>query len=559
MSGISYPPPSENLPIFDSSVFIDTTTDNLTPSTGLNYFLSYPTAQGTENLSKINVYGDSTFYENITLSGTTTAIVFGDGSSMDTAGGGGVGDALLSGGTSSTPQTFTGYNEFDNADGRITLGNTTDTTKIKLEADADQDQQLNIGGQVSIGNPTNGNLILLLSDSSLDNQLDIDGTLQIAGAGYSIQLAGYGDGGTNIYGLQISGGGLLLGNNSGDIGSSYYVQLACSDASDGTLYVYGNLNVTGTYITLNSATFTYASSQVSLNSNFECSDLTCNNLNMGVQLTLSNTISGTATSSNITQSSSIVETLVIDGNIQLSGGTNRFISLNYTGQPDITLEQNYTGNLQISAPIEISPNLITYPGNTNTVAMGADPTTNNQLDVEGSLKTTGQIIITGSGNGITFPNNSIQTVAYTGGAPILATYTSTALDTGIAPYTWSFTGISNSLGNQVNWILYSNSAITTSSASTVYTDLDPIVQPSALNNYIFGSGTAIQIPYKYSDGTTTTTQPTYYPTATVALGGFTLSAIADASVNSTFRVDLNSTSNTAFTNGSTLTLKFYAN
>ena len=108
-------------------------------------------------------------------------------------------------------------------------------------------------------------------------------------------------------------------------------------------------------------------------------------------------------------------------------------------------------------------------------------------------------------------------------------------------------------------ILYSNSAMTVSSASAVYTDLDPIVQPSALNNYIFGSGTAIQIPYKYSDGTTTTTQPTYYPSAVVALGGFTISAIADASVNSTFRVSLNSTSNTSFTNGSTLTLKFFAN
>lgn len=633
-----YNPPSQNLPIFDSGLFGGTnSTSGSVPS---GDFLNFPNAQGDENLlgitvadsatfnadstfnNVVDINDDATFSTNIILSGTylTNYIEFPDGSQQFSASGSGSGDALLSGGTSSVPQTFTGVNAFNNVGGviikdsvntvntttlnqngsylaitssasgggvqlgdstinkvvlytnsnglalnkAITVSNPTNSNSVLLVSDITTNGQLDISGQMSIGNPTNGNTviinsdttnngqldiqgqmeiinsagnsILLSSDNTLDNQLNIDGTLQVSGAGYSIQLAGYGDG-DSVYGLQVSGGGLLLGNNSGSVGSSYYVQLACSDGADGVLNVSGDLNV----------------------SNFDCGDITCDNIDMNNILTISNTVSGTISSSSIYQSPNAIETLEIDGDIKLTGSAaNRSIFFNYTSQTDLQANQNYDENLELSSGISIAPNKDAYPSNTNRAVLNADSTTDGQLNVSGAIQTVGQLKITGSGNGITFPDSSIQTTAFTGSTS-LATYTSTALVNSISPYTWSFTGISNSLGNQVNWILYSNSAITTSGASTVYTALDLLVQPSALNNYIFGSGTAIQIPYKYSNGTTTTTQATYYPTATVALGGFTMSAIADASVNSTFRVDLNSISNTAFTNGSTLTLKFYAN
>jgi len=55
-----YNPPSENLAIFDPSVFVINETP-LTVGDALNSFLSYPYAQGTENLQGINVDGVATF------------------------------------------------------------------------------------------------------------------------------------------------------------------------------------------------------------------------------------------------------------------------------------------------------------------------------------------------------------------------------------------------------------------------------------------------------------------------------------------------------------------
>jgi hypothetical protein len=443
--------------------------------------------------------------------------------------------------------------------GQVSIGNTTSSNTVVLQSDDTTTGQLDIvgscsvGGNFTVGNTSNSNTVSIDADGDNTNQLNINNSsILVAGAGYPILLAGYGDPDLGKYGLQVSGGGIFVGNNGGAVDSSYFVQIACSEIEDGVLFVNGNLNITGTSITLNGATFTSGTTGLTINQP----------VTITTNLVLQGTVSGDTTSTTLSQSTTNAETIQYEGSIQLYGGTNRSIYLNYTGQTDLQIQQNYDEYLEVSTGLTLFPNKYSYPGSTNFVNIEADSTTNNQLNITGNLLTSGNITL-GSGStagaSLTFGNGSVQTVAYTGQAPILATYTSTALDTMVSPYTWSFTGINNSLGNQVNWILYSNSAITVSSGSTVYTDLDPIVQPSALNNYIFGSGTAIQIPYKYSDGTTTTTQPTYYPTAIVALGGFTMSAIADASVNSTFRVDLNSISNTAFTNGSTLTLKFYAN
>jgi hypothetical protein len=59
----SYTPPTENLAIFDPRVF----TNDITPITtgeGDKRYLRFPTAQGTENLSAINVGGVATFLDN---------------------------------------------------------------------------------------------------------------------------------------------------------------------------------------------------------------------------------------------------------------------------------------------------------------------------------------------------------------------------------------------------------------------------------------------------------------------------------------------------------------
>ena len=53
---MEYRPPTESLPIFDSTVF-RTPDTTLTIGTASKYFLQYPNAQGTENLQTTNVNG----------------------------------------------------------------------------------------------------------------------------------------------------------------------------------------------------------------------------------------------------------------------------------------------------------------------------------------------------------------------------------------------------------------------------------------------------------------------------------------------------------------------
>jgi len=106
--GISYPPPIEDVPIFDSSLF-KTNNTPLTIDEGKKYFLQYPNAQGTENLQITNVSGlltadagltitagDLTNKNNIIMNGTalTNYIQFPDGTQQFTAAAGGASNVI---------------------------------------------------------------------------------------------------------------------------------------------------------------------------------------------------------------------------------------------------------------------------------------------------------------------------------------------------------------------------------------------------------------------------------------------------------------------------------
>jgi len=66
----TYNPPTENLAIFDPSVF-NTADIALTQATGDTRYLRFPTAQGTENLSAINVNGVANFNSTVSFNDTT--------------------------------------------------------------------------------------------------------------------------------------------------------------------------------------------------------------------------------------------------------------------------------------------------------------------------------------------------------------------------------------------------------------------------------------------------------------------------------------------------------
>ena len=82
----TYEPPIENLPIFDPSVFIIENVP-LTYNEALGSFLAYPVAQGTEDLSIINVNGLATFNANETHNQIATfnnQIIINDVSNINT-------------------------------------------------------------------------------------------------------------------------------------------------------------------------------------------------------------------------------------------------------------------------------------------------------------------------------------------------------------------------------------------------------------------------------------------------------------------------------------------
>jgi len=66
----TYPPPTEQLPIFDSTVFSSPTDDALTYDSAKRYFLTFPNAQGTETLQTTNVDGLLTCNANAKIAGT---------------------------------------------------------------------------------------------------------------------------------------------------------------------------------------------------------------------------------------------------------------------------------------------------------------------------------------------------------------------------------------------------------------------------------------------------------------------------------------------------------
>jgi len=515
--GISAPPPSENLPTFDSSVFIVNNAP-ITATTGLTYFLGYPDAQGTENLQTINVGGVATFYNDIVMIGTGDSITFPDGSIQTVAYTGGVaGDALLAGGTTAVPQTFTGVNVMND----LSIGNTTNSTIIGLRCNIGG-EQLEVAGYLSVGNYTNAYLTQIGSDITTEGQLDIEGSL-------------------------------LIGNNQ--VGSgNYNGVLLNSDTTNNN-----QLNINGS-VSIGNTTNAYKVLLQSDATNLNQLDL------KGSTLGLGNT-----TDTNL---------VVLSSNVGSTTGLDVFGDL-FIFNPSATKVIQLTSNTTTSHQLDLNGQLTI--GNTalngNKILLRCDTTINNQLDINGNVLTNGLL----KSSLTTAPTTTnLQIGEYTfysvGGLPylatnptgtsvistkltgVLATYTSNAFNPLSSPYVWNFTGISNSLGNQVNWMLFPNTASATTGASTIYTSATspPWIVPSGLTNYLFGFGTAIQIPYLYNNGTTTTSQPTYYPTATTALGGFTINAVADLNVpTSSFQVNLTSTANTQWTAGTTLTLVIF--
>ena len=165
--GISQNPPTENLPIFDTSVFL-TNDVPLTINTGSKYFLRFPNAQGTENLQATNTSGIATFSNSVVVNAPAYP-------SVST--------------TMSQGQYYLNVNSnSSNSDGGvIKLTNTTPSTGGSVTMGATAASGLNINRGITIGNnnTSNGNTVSLTSDQTTNNQLDLTGNLSILGNLYT--------------------------------------------------------------------------------------------------------------------------------------------------------------------------------------------------------------------------------------------------------------------------------------------------------------------------------------------------------------------------------------
>ena len=67
--GIQYPPPREDVPIFDPLLFLEQDLGPLTEAIADTKYLRFPFAQGTENMADMNVTGTASFFDALTHTG----------------------------------------------------------------------------------------------------------------------------------------------------------------------------------------------------------------------------------------------------------------------------------------------------------------------------------------------------------------------------------------------------------------------------------------------------------------------------------------------------------
>lgn len=171
-----YPPPRENVPIFDSFNF-EINNTALTVDTGLEYFLAYPTAQGAQTMDDtnvagtLNVFGNANFSSTLLGSLTSSALqpVSNDSSNkipttawVQTAitGGGGasptLSQVLLAGNSAGATSINMNTNAITNAGAITTSGILTTTNAIDMTGTSTLLNNISTR-QLSLKDATNGN------------------------------------------------------------------------------------------------------------------------------------------------------------------------------------------------------------------------------------------------------------------------------------------------------------------------------------------------------------------------------------------------------------------
>ena len=227
----AYPPPNENLPIFDSSNFISATDANQIATLSQS-FLRFPVSQGSETISgSLITTGQITAGANLVVSGTSGVnyIQFPDGTQQFTAGGGGGGgtlsSVLISGNTATNSiilnNTGTGTNVIS------LLPNATTTNPTIVLTDGTTTNTIDKNGYTTRNTSSTATHYLNFSDSSATGTGAIQKT-----AGISCQPSTNSVTASTFTGALI---GNVTGNVSGTAGSAGQMTVI-QTSSSGTYY-----------------------------------------------------------------------------------------------------------------------------------------------------------------------------------------------------------------------------------------------------------------------------------------------------------------------------------
>ena len=392
------PPPNPNVDRFNNTYWTSVDAGSLSIADLETYFLTFPSAQGTENLLATNTLGQANFYADIAMIGTGNSITFPDGSVQTFAytGGAIAGDAVLA-----DDQTFTGYNQFNNNSG-INLINTTSTNSVAIGADSTTNGLLNISGNLKVGN---GSLIatnIYSAAGSTSNSINMLSTLSgntSTKTGLGVYYNANGNGEVDLVGMgNASGGGFnfyqsnassltnqmkIASNGVSLVNGSNSILMYADGTNNNQLDISGNATISSvqsygtTYPDQNLATIKYVNESVSSGGASLTADQTftgANTFNNSGGLTIGSGVSGNSNKITLINYPSINNLLYSTGGLNFNSGTFSGNILSTAGSITATLGDIVasTGNITCSNGTMTCKRGVfvgtaqTYPDTTNT-------------------------------------------------------------------------------------------------------------------------------------------------------------------------------------------------
>lgn len=354
-----YLPPSENLPIFDDSVFQVNNTP-LTYSDAIKHFLTYPRAQGKEYLQEIEVEGVSTFNQNLIINdGSNITVATGSGGNSDTT--------FISSDTISItkveafgdPQTTT----LSAVAGSLTVNNDAGySTQIYAGRIQYTDNNTN---KFSVTNTTAVNFVdngFQNSIEAIDNSLVL--TTNVLGSGYNFRPEGNERFIITRDNVRSLAPLPAVGDNSDKVATTQFVfneladgvpNISVTNSTANTQYTLPLITstATGSYPPYAGGTMTYNPSTSTLtvpiiNTAGNWQIPANGNINMGKILTINDYANATSANLNQTLADLSINTQTNSSNISLHIGTKTALLLGFTNSTFNTNVTNTAANWNIA-------------------------------------------------------------------------------------------------------------------------------------------------------------------------------------------------------------------